>query len=173
MIERDDIDRCAPERLAELMGAGLRGHDWDSDELAAVLRQQLDVPVSFDLGGLSEEAARQMETLCQTEGLVLRSLSDLFSHPHPPVDLLELTKRYAKACRQDVHGPIPEEIAVVLYFVSVCTALVKCHKRITELDNMSLSKGIRQVLRMSWLDGSLRDLLQRALDHLDAEEPGR
>ena len=173
-MKNDDIERCAPERLAELMDADLGGHGpWDPDELGAFLRHQLNVPVPFDLSRFDEGAADGLKTQCQTEGLLLKSLTELFSHSHPPVELLELTKRYAKACRQDLDSPVPEEIAAVLYFASVGVALVKCHERITTLDDDALTKGIEQVLDWPWLEPSLRPLLQQALDQIRTAEGER
>ena len=171
VMNNEEIDRCAPERLAELMDAGLGSRErYEPDELAGLLRHQLNVPVSFDLGGLSEQEADTLSTQCHADGLVLKSLHDLFGHPHPPIELLEITKRYAKACRQDLDSPIPEEIAVVLYFASVAAALVRCHQRITNLDDTSLTQGIERVLALPWLDSALRNLLEQTLTGLKNQE---
>ena len=170
-MKNHEIDKCAPERLAELMDVGLDAPDrCTPDELAALLRHQLSVPVAFDLGGLSDTTAREAQDFCCDEGLVLRNLDALFAHAHPPVGLLEQIKCYAKACRQNADSSIPEQIAVVLYFASVGAALVRCHERITALDDASLRTGIEQVLEQSWLDTSLRGLLTETLEYLKTKE---
>jgi len=171
MMKNDDIEKCAPEHLAELMDLGLTAPTrCSSEELATLLLHQLSVPVAFDLGGLNETMAREIEVFCSAEELTGQSLGALFAHAHPPVRLFELIKCYAKACRQDLDSPIPEEIAVVLYFASVGAALLKCRKRITTLDNASLKKGLAQVLEQPWLNPSLRSLLEETLEHLKTEE---
>lgn len=128
--------------------------------LAAVFRHQLSAPVEFDLGMVDEMLAGKLRTLCAARGLLLRSLEDLFFHPNPPVELLELAKQFAKACHEHPESPLPPDVATALYLTSIVVALVRCGRRITTLDDASLRSGIEWLISRNWIDDRLRELLR-------------
>jgi hypothetical protein len=75
--------------------------------------------------------------------------------------LLELTRRFAKACRSRTGAPLPDEIATVLYFASIVAAMLRCGRRISKLDDEALVHALDWALDQPWLDASMRDLLCR------------
>ena len=51
----DELDKTEPPRLAEMLALdGRPGRAWRAEELSAVLRHQLDAPLEFDLGDLTD-----------------------------------------------------------------------------------------------------------------------
>ncbi len=144
---------------------------WGDDELGAILRHQLSAPMQVDLINLERGLALKVRNLADSLGLTLKSFGDLLAHPNPPVELLKVTKDFAKACRLSPHGNLPREIASVLYFASIAAALVRCRRRITGLTNDALDEGFRWTLTRPWLDAPTRDLTQEAL-HLLHTQPG-
>ncbi len=136
---------------------------WGDDELGALLRHQLSAPMQVDLINLERGLALKVRNLAEAQGLTLKSFGDLLAHPNPPVELLKITKDFAKACRLSPHSPMPQEIASILYFTSIAAALVRCHRRITGLSNDALMEGFRWVLNLTWLDAPTRILIEESL----------
>lgn len=157
-----DTDR---RQLATLLDLSPDGSErlWRDEELGAILRHQLSAPMQVDLINLERGLALKVRNLAESLGLTLKSFGDLLAHPNPPVELLKVTKDFAKACRLSPRGPMPHEIASVLYFASIAAAMVRCRRRITGLTNDALSEGFRWTLARPWLDVPTRSLIQEAL----------
>ena len=141
---------------------------WRDDELGAILRHQLSAPLQVDLINLERGLAVKVRTLAEAQGLTLKSFGDLLAHPNPPIELLKITKDFAKACRLSAHGALPKDVASVLYFGSIAAALVRCRSRITGLSNDAIREGLRWVLARSWTDAPTRALAKECL-HLIVE----
>lgn len=139
---------------------------WNPAELAAILKHQLSAPIQVDLASLEQRLASQLRLSAASQGLLLKSFGDLLHHPNPPVELLKLTKDFAKACRLTREGPLPREIATVLYFASIVVAMLRCRRRITRLADADLRRGVEQCLAQAWLDAPTRQLFEDGLKAL-------
>ena len=163
-MKKPDPRKSTPQLLAQLMDPSPGPERlWQPEELAQVLTHQLAVPIQFELGNLDRGTAAKLEVLSESEGLLLKSFADLLFHPQPPVELLRMVKDFAKATSIHPDSPLPREVAQVLYFASISTALVRCRARISELDDRSLRAGLESVLDQPWLDAKTRSLLQDGL----------
>jgi len=151
-------------RIVELLTIS-EGNDklWQPDELAAILRHQLAASIEYDLSRMDARAARKLKTNAESKGLLLKSFADLFGHPHPPLELLEMTKEFAKANRNDPDGGVPVEISTLLYYACIATGLVRCRRRITGLDDATLSKGFEWGRGQPWVDEVTAGLFTEAL----------
>ena len=156
-----------PHGMAALLDTG-SGEEriWHPDELEAILKHQLSAPIEVDLVSLERHLAARLRLAAASQGLLLKSFGDLLHHPNPPLELLKLTKDFAKACRLSRGGPLPREIATVLYFASIVVAMVRCRRRITRLDDADTRQGVEQCLAQSWLDAATRQLLEDGLKAL-------
>src|SRR5271166_6037286 len=126
--------KASPNKLANAMTLGSSpARVWLPDELGAVFRHQMAAPVSVDLAALSPNLSGQIRLLTEAAGLLLKSFRDLFQHPQPPLELLELVKEFAKMHRDQAESVIPNEVATVLYYLSIAAAFVHRGKRITSL----------------------------------------
>lgn len=153
-----------PHALAALLDAGSDDDRiWNPAELEAILKHQLSAPIQVDLVSLERHLAARLRLAASSHGLLLKSFGDLLHHPNPPLELLKLTKNFAKACRISRQGPLPREIATVLYFASIVTALVRCRRRITRLENADIQHGVEQCLAQTWLDAGTRQLFEEGL----------
>jgi len=141
---------------------------WREQDLGAVMRHQLASPVQFDLQALGGPTAGRLQTLCAADGLLVRSFNDLLFHPHPPVELLEMTKRFAKASHGHPDAIVPKDVALLLYYSSILVALTRCDKRITGLTDHELAEGVRWALGRSWIDDPMRQLLANGLENITA-----
>ena len=93
-----------------------------------------------------------MRTLSEAQGLLLKSFADLFHHPAPPIELLELVKDFAKANLDHPESGLPGEIAAALYYTSIAAALVRLDARISQLPDADLQRGLRWTMEQAWLD---------------------
>jgi hypothetical protein len=135
---------------------------WRDEDLAALLKHELAAPVQVEVASLTPGTAAGLAALCGARGLLLNSFADLFSHPHPPLELLRMTKRFAKGARHHPDSPLPAQVANVLYYASIAAAMVRCGQRITELDDSSLRNGLEWCTSRDWVDAPLRGLLREA-----------
>ncbi|MCZ7637355.1 MAG: hypothetical protein M5U12_15775 [Verrucomicrobia bacterium] len=69
---------------------------WRPEELAAAWEYHLSAPPRFDLSRLDAAQVDEVRELLAEQGLLLASLRGLLRHPVPPVELLELTRDFAK-----------------------------------------------------------------------------
>ncbi|HOW72222.1 MAG TPA: hypothetical protein PKY77_16605 [Phycisphaerae bacterium] len=151
------------EQLAQVLKASeAHEHIWSPDELAAMFRDQIQAPIEFDLGGLPSETALRSRLAATGRGLLLRSFADLFNHPHPPLELLDLTRRFAKAHQSQRDAGLPAEIPLMLYYTSIAAALVRCGERISSLNNADLAEGLDWAADQRWIDEDTRQLLRKA-----------
>jgi hypothetical protein len=97
----------------------------------------------------------------------IRTFRELFQHPHPPVEFLEATKRFAKRCRNQPESPLPDEITTLLYFLAIVVARTRCGVRISGLDGEALRTGLDWALEQPWLDPTVRELLREGIASLD------
>ena len=162
-----DTDRKQLATLLDLAPDAARL--WRDEELGAILRHQLTAPMQVDLINLERGLAVKVRNLAEAQGLTLKSFGDLLAHPNPPVELLQVTKDFAKACRLSPHSSLPHEIASVLYFASIAAALVRCRRRITGLSNADLADGLNWVLARPWLDAPTRTLIEESLPLLNTQ----
>lgn len=169
----DHVNKTNPQILARILGAADADRPWRREELGAILRHQLSAPVEFDLTSLGRGVARKLKMLGSTSGLLLNSFDALLHHPNPPLELLLLTKQFAKANRDHPDSPLPREVATVLYFASITVALIHCGERITSLDDEPLRRGIEWAIALPWIDSRTRALLQQGLEHLEIREEGQ
>ena len=167
VLMSDDGKDAVPgraERLSEMLGLEPDNTRlWRPEELAAVFRHQMAAPVVFDLGGADPTAADRLRLLTQAQGLLIKSFADLIGHACPPLELLRLTKDFAKANRDHPEAVLPREIAEVLYFGSIAAALVRCRARITRLTNVELRQGFRWGATQVWVDAPMKELFAEAL----------
>ncbi|MGO9244682.1 MAG: hypothetical protein ACLPT4_05150 [Verrucomicrobiia bacterium] len=167
------VFKSRPKRLAALMGAGAEGARlWLPEELAAVFRHQMQAPVLLDLGGFDPGTAVRLKTLSEAQGLILKSFSDLFHHPSPPLELLRLTKDFAKANLDHSESGLPSEIVSVLYYTSIAVALVRLDTRISQLKDADLRRGLLWARDQAWVDEKTKALLIEATEKIP-KEPDR
>ena len=150
---RSSVSDTDPLRLVPLIEMEMdEDRIWEADELAAVLKHQLTAPLSVDLGTLGRGAAGRVKLLAEAEELTLKSLGDLLHHAHPPIELLKLAKRFAKACVLNKNGPLPHDIALVIYYACIVVAMTRCRRRITGLSDDTVRRGLEWGLAQKWVD---------------------
>lgn len=174
-----DGDGClstvAPRVLATLMttasDVGSRGR-WRPDELGQILRHQLEAPLLFDLGTSDSQFTDEQEApgaaaaagaaAAESDASRVSSFGELFLHSRPPLQLLRLTKRFAKTSDRRAANPLPEEVATVLYYAAIVAALLRHGEHISRVSDETLREGTDWVLQREWVAGPLRGLFMEA-----------
>lgn len=174
MSEQDpssSASKSHAKELAELMAGGWEdARLWRPDELAAILRHQMSAPMLLDLGSFDVATAVRLKGLSEAQGLLLKSFADLFHHPAPPLELLQLVKNFAKANIDHPDSGLPGEIASALYYSSIASALAHLDKRISQLADADLLRGFCWLEEQSWLDDKTKRLLVEAKKKLSGGE---
>jgi len=171
-MENGDVENTRVESLAEIMDLGAGDELWKPEELAAILRHQLSAPVEFDLSFLDIGPARTLDTLHSLQGPPIASFRDLLHHPCPPIELLELTKEFSKVYGNRPEAPLPEQIAALLYVLSIVVALTRCRRRITKLDDQGLRRRLEWALAQFWVDDPTRELLREGYQAIQVKGAG-
>jgi hypothetical protein len=167
------VFKSRAKELAALMATSEeRARLWRPDELAAIFKHQISTPMLVDLGCFDPRTATRLRTLSEAQGLLLKSFSDLFHHPAPPVELLQLVKDFAKANLDHPESGLPGEIASALYYTSIASALVHLDARITKLQDADLRAGLNWTREQGWLDQATKELLGAALAKISAGQKG-
>jgi hypothetical protein len=152
-VASDELDHSEPSQLAEAMAIDPARPDVHSpEELAAILKHQLDTPLSFDLGEVDDPASVTFGDL-------------LFGQQEPSLELLQRVKCFAKFCKSTRDGPLPVEVATVLYFASIVRASTSCNTNISALDESGLRRGANWVLGQTWVRGPVRTFFESFIQH--------
>ena len=165
------VFKSRADKLASLLATGEeRARLWRPEELAAIFRHQMSAPMLVDLGTLDARTAARVKTLSAAQGLLLKSFADLFHHPTPLIELLELVKDFAKSNLDHPESGLPGEIAAALYYTSIAAALVRLDARISQLPDADLRRGLKWTLEQAWLDKKTRSLLVAALEKIAGQK---
>src|SRR4051794_4134009 len=115
-----DLYDSDPQQLASLLDVESAAADpsnvWRPEELAAILRHQLAVPLGEEFGERIRTLAANLESAGKYRGLATRTFGELLAEAAPPLEALELVKQFAKVARAGRDSLLPAEVATVLYF---------------------------------------------------------
>jgi hypothetical protein len=174
MSEHDSssaVIKSHAKELAQLMASGWENARlWRPEELAAIFRHQMSAPMLVDLGSFDAATAARLKALSDAQSLLLKSFADLFHHPAPPLELLQLVKNFAKANIDHPESGLPGEVASALYYASIASALVHLDTRISQLPDADLRRGFRWLEEQAWLDEKTKTLLAEAKKKLSGVE---
>ena len=132
---------------------------WTAEELRAILANQLSVPLESELGHANPALTTKYLGLSQAGRPVPKSLGELFHDPRPSVTLLKLAKDFAKAAQKRPASAIPEDVALVLYYLSIAAGLARRGQRITQLTDDQLRQGFDWAQKQPWLVEEAKQLL--------------
>ena len=157
----EPLEHVDPVTLSELFSVGEedRPKIWAAEELREVLAHQLRAALVYDLG--SAGALRDAEALGQ-QGV--RTFGDLLRHPSPPVDLLRLAKDYFKSSLVSEDGPLPPDVARLLYYGVIGVAGLRHGVSISSLKKQELTRGLKWAASRDWVEEELKGVLGEALE---------
>ena len=150
----------SPRSLSRLMGRQWDQQRLSADELGGILAEQLVSPIAPELADRHLSSPAKLRTLCGSTEPAIGTFGDLFGHAAPPLELVVMTKDYAKYLSDDPQSSLPPEVGRVLYFASIALAFTRYNKRITALDDRGLREGFKWVLAQAWTNRILRRLIE-------------
>lgn len=152
MATKSFFDDGSAGDLGRFLDRAESEEDWTSVDLAELWQQQLALPLELEPAGLSQsELAESVESLLQ-QRLLIRSLRDILTMPHPPMVLLRGLKDWAKSSLANKHRPLPEPTLQAIYWLSVTLSLIRLGVRLTSLEDPQLRDGVSWLASQSWLD---------------------
>ncbi len=159
-----DIHQTDSRHLAKMMELSTETQRlWRPEEFGAILRHQLNAPLDYDLNTVDPGMTAKLQTWSTAGGQPLTTFGDLLRHPRPPLQLLEYLKQFGKTHRNDPESPLPRDIATLLYYAGIVVALIRCRRRITQLDDHSLRRGIEWAIAQPWVEESTRSIFREGL----------
>lgn len=158
----DEVYRSAPATLAPLLGLHEARGAWQAVELADILAHQLRAPLLFDLKQ-PEVPSCAGDPQRAAPAATMKSFGDLLRHPAPPVELLRLTKEFAKSSDGAGGCALPAEVATVLYYAAIAAARLRLNVQISKLTTSELQDGFNWAIRQQWIDDHTRSLFTEAL----------
>lgn len=161
-MNSEDRERFSPPNssagLKKLMAMGLGvSEPWQPEDLKLALEEQLAVPIEVELSGLEQQISHRLRLRAKREGLLLRSLGDLFQHPRPPVELLILVKDFFKRNRGHPKSDLPPDVCLALYYLCIAVALWRHRVRISQLNDSELAEAFRWMQAHDWIGGTGRE----------------
>lgn len=172
-MEPHDLANANPDSLSRLLELDPNDEPpWTADDLHAILRHQLDTEIEFDLthfGGIARETVTAIAP--PQEGQRPGTFGQVLTGPNPPLQLLDLIRRFAKRYRKHGTDGMPEEVATVLYYAAIAAARLRHGASISKLDDRAIRAGIQWALDQPWFAGPLRDLFADTLQTIRSREP--
>jgi hypothetical protein len=164
------VSKGAAAQISALLDFNPSAPDlWGNEDLHGMFKQRLAASIKNDLGTLSMRsamAAAYQSGLREASRSGIASFYDLFTHPHPPILLLRLSKDVFKgfAGKADERRP-EQQVAYLMYILSILTATGLGHS-ISSLTSAQLLTATQWALNQSWIDSPGRDLFKAASQYL-------
>ncbi len=172
-MEPHDLTEASRDALSRLLALDRADQSaWGAADLHAILCHQLDAEVEFDLthfGGVARETMANVATSGDVKGP--RTFGQLLTDPDPPLEMLDMIRRFAKRSRTQGSEGMPEEVATVLYYAAIAAARLRHRVSISKLDDAALGSGLDWALRQSWMAEPLRDLFTVTIEAIRSREP--
>ena len=161
-----DLSNAAPADLATLLqvvsdSAGQSATLWQENDYAAIFQHLLSSPLLLVTGPADDQDSRDEQATFGT------MKTALFAKV-PDLQVLALIKRFAKQAFQSNDGQLPEPVALALYYLVICVAMIQTDNAITELTHSQLVEGIDWSLQQTWLDEQTRSVFLAAQASLRA-----
>ena len=165
------IFKSRPEGLARILAFDEPGTDvWEPGEMRAIWKHQLRAPIYLDLSTVERARAMDLEHSPHLAPFLSQSFGELIAHAQPPVELLKLTKDFAKQALRDSEDGQLKEVATALYCASYAAGMTRCGARVGALADDELQRIFRWALARSWLDESTKNLIAEALKLLPGKK---
>ena len=158
-----------PESLARILALDEDAGDlWAPEELRAMWQHQMRTPVDIDLGGFNAPGAGPLQSSAAMQSFKGKTFSELFADRQPPIEVLKLTKEFAKDTLKQAEEKQLKEIASALYYAAYAAGLLRYQKLIGSMKAEELKPGFSWAVKLSWLDDQTRELIGKARDLLGA-----
>jgi hypothetical protein len=175
-MRADDLVRSQTGQAAGALGPEVQAPRlWRPEELRTFLRLQITSPLFPDIEGFDPEGAARIESVLAADTYYrgIECFADLFHLFPPPLELLRLTKGFARSQLGNPEALLPQEVASVLYYASMLLAYLRCHEPLNRLNEGALLKGLHWGLEQTWLNSETRALFEEGTRRLTQPRPAQ
>jgi len=96
-------------------------------------------------------------------------LGDLLQNPETDISVIERIKNYAKDCAEQLEtagkSKAEKDIFLAIYFTAIASALLFCHKKITQHSYENLRRFFSSYAEKTWVLDELRIHFEKALQY--------
>ena len=166
----EPTSELGPEKLARLLRIGddeggdpAQGNGTTSDQAKADLLQQMLGSVVPMHEFLAKSLPRIVQRAC--EGLppmTTESRAGALLNSRSEIDLLQHIRDHAKGLAKNAHSDTEREVATVMYYAAIASALVFHDKRLSKSTYGKLEQAFTQLRAMDWLQQDISGLLEKA-----------
>jgi hypothetical protein len=161
--DNQTIFMTRPEGLARILSLDdAPGDLWTAAELQSMWQHQLSAPIDYDLDSVVSVAATQLRNAPSMAGFRGKTFAELLHHAAPPIELLKLTKEFAKQTLKSAEEAHLKDLASALYYSSYAAGVVRHAQVIGSMTVEELRPGFDWALKQPWLDEATRKLVSEA-----------
>ena len=141
---------------------------WGDQDVRGLWHHFISVPLDRYLSEFDPALARTFDEAKIWNGHPLGTLSEVWMHPAPPVELLQAIKAQAKQqgqsgqrveIRESDGDGLPPCIHGALYLAAIAAARLRWGSHLTRYDDHECLLRVQQMVSAEWLDPSTRELL--------------
>ena len=168
MSERSKTFGLSPEKMAELLRMGTEEYE-HAKTSAEQKKAELLVDRLAELLPLDSAVMKLLPDISSLLTGVMgecggKSIGDLLQNPEVEISVLRKIKNYNNDLSKCAKSKIDRDIAVVLYYGSVASALVFHNKRISRFSYKNLERSFSSLMGKSWMTVDLVRLFSKALE---------
>jgi hypothetical protein len=166
MSERSKTFGLSPEKIAELLRMGTEEYD-HAKASAEQKKAELLVDRLAELLPLDSAIMKLLPDISSLLTGVMgecggESIGDLLQNPEVGISVLRKIKNYNNDLSKCAESKIERDIAVVLYYGSIASALVFHNKRISRFSYKNLERSFSSLVGKSWITTELVRLFTKA-----------
>lgn len=136
---------------------------WSERDWPGLWRHQLRASLLSELRAIDPTWGLGIDTLCSRQNPPIATFGELFASDTPPLAALDLVKQYAKHHLDEVRYELPRSIASAVYLMALLSAIARCGKNISSMDESKIREQGRQMLALGWLDAETKLRIQSML----------
>ena len=160
-----------PEGLARILSVDDNGVNlWNAEEMQAIWKHQLSAPIDADLDTLVSVRATELRASPEVKAVGSKTFSELLNHPAPPIQLLKLTKEFAKQTLKNAEEAHLRDLASALYYATYAAGLKHFNQLLGSMSGRELLPGFDWALKQSWLDSQTLKLISEARQSVQKQE---
>jgi hypothetical protein len=138
---------------------------WYQDDLKELMAALMATPLETAFAFADEAMKQKIGSVEMEEGTLRQRFSDVLHDIEPDLKLLKLVKSFSKRMKLNEDAPIPESIAVAVYFATVA-AMIRTGKASMSLSEEELVAKIEEVSDQPFVDAETQALLEDGMAFL-------